>query len=137
MWGRHSGVLIIILDQLLYGKITCYWPKPCKLISRLKPLRANFRSNQRRVKIRFADIYYVAKRLILVECGDVLKNPVMPVRLPQIWIDFHFTAYLSPSVESPATLFIHSNDNVPSSLTSSPKSIFSEVFVHQDFVFVI
>lgn len=76
------------------------------------------------MKIRFADMYYVAKRLILVECGDVLKNPVMPVRLPQIWIDFHFTAYFSPSVESPATLFIHSNDNVPSSLTSSPKSVF-------------
>lgn len=88
--------------QLLYGQNAYYWLEPPSLISHLKPLTAHFRSNQPWAKIRSADIYYVAKRLILHrECGDVSENPVMPVRLLQIWIDFHFTARPSPSVESP------------------------------------
>lgn len=50
--------------------------------------------------------------------------------------DFLFHSASYPVCWEPATLFIHSDDNAPSSLTPSTKSIFSVIFVQQKLLFV-
>lgn len=89
-----------------------------------KTLRAYIRSNQAHLGICFAAIYSAAGCLILVWVWRRVENPVMPVNLPQLWIDFHFTAYHPLICWGPCTLFTPLNNNVQSLKPNSHQNLF-------------
>ena len=126
--SRHDKMLVLSISSRT-------WPRAewlnHTLLARVpftnlpfKTLRAYIRSNQAHLGICFAAIYSAAGCLILVWVWRRVENPVMPVNLPQLWMDFHFTAYHPLICSGPCTLFTPPNDNVQSSKPNTHQNLF-------------